>query len=166
MGPVSEKTVKVWSGPRDIRLIKFIDKQREEILFRVFDWENKKNLEVPSRLAPCASFHLLRASKSRVSTDTDIAIQKIQGYTPELENVKNEEVITMYREHPLNYFMPDYVLSRTEASEVERWVYEQFYRIEGETKQPFEYTNFVRTKKIAFSFDKEELQADLVLSMK
>lgn len=150
---VSEKTVKVWPGPRDIRLIKFISKQREEILFRVFDWENKKNLEVPSRLASCASSNL-----PRVNCNIDTVIQKIQEYIPQLENVKNEEVITIYREHPLNYFMPDYVLCRTKASEVQRWIYEQFYRKEGESKERFEYANFVSAKKIAFSFGKKKQQ--------
>ncbi len=152
--PVTEETMKVWPGPRDIRLIKFISKQREEILFRVFDWENKKNLEVPSRFASCASSNL-----PKINRNIDTVIQKIHEYTPELENVKNEEVITIYREHPLNYFMPEYAdLSRTKASEVQIWVYEQFYRKEGEREERFEYTNFVSAKKIAFSFGKKKQQ--------
>ncbi|MDR2539443.1 MAG: hypothetical protein LBC45_02345 [Chlamydiales bacterium] len=147
--PVIEETMHVWSGSRDFRLIKYVDKQREDILCRVFDWESQENLEVPFRFAPGVSAHLS-------NWDVDILIQKIRKYTPELENVENEEIITIYKEHPLNYFMPGCILSRVKASDVQRWVYEQFYRKEGESKKSFEYANFISAKKITFSFGKEK----------
>lgn len=147
--PVTEETMTVWPGPRDIRLIKFVEGQREEILCRAFNWENKENLEVRSRFAPGA-----RPNLSGISLNVATVMQIMKKYTPEFEKVENEEEITFYREHPLSCFMPGYVLSRAEALQVQRWVYEQFYRKEGENKERFEYTNFVSAKKIVFSFGK------------
>ena len=123
---ITEETVKVWPGLRD--------------------WEKGKMLEVPSRLASCAS--------SSLSDDenVDTVIEKIQDYALGLEIVENKEMITIYRQSPLSYFMPGYLLSKITASEVERWIGEQFYRKEGENKQRFEYTNFVSAKRTVFSF--------------
>lgn len=153
--PISEKTIKVWSGFRDIRLIKFISGQREEILCRVFNWETKENPEIYSRFAPDAAPSDLPYARYR-KLNIDDALEYTQGCMPQLENTKNKELITFYREHPLNYFMPDYVLSRAEASEVQRWVCAQFYRNEGENKTHFEYTNFVKARKMPFSFSKNK----------
>ncbi|MEK7340274.1 MAG: hypothetical protein AABZ92_06155 [Verrucomicrobiota bacterium] len=60
--------------------------------------------------------------------------------------------------------MSNYVLSRTRAIDVQRWVYQQFYRKEGENIERFEYTNFVSAKKVVFSFGKKGQQEELASS--
>lgn len=148
--PATEETMKVWHGDRDIRLIKFTCKLQKQIMCRVFDWASQENSEIHCRFAPGSEPRL-----SNVSTHVNAVIRSMKKYTPELEHVANEEVLTFYKEHPLNCFMPGYVLSRTLVRDVQRWVYQQFYRKEGENIERFEYTNFISAKKISFSFNEK-----------
>ncbi|MGL5264112.1 MAG: hypothetical protein ACRDAI_06015 [Candidatus Rhabdochlamydia sp.] len=142
--PVTEETMKVWSGNQDIRLIKFINGLREEILCRAFSWENKKNLQVRYKFAP--------ASAKPCLPNVDAIIQCVEKYTPEIENVKKKGEMIFYREHPLNCFMPDYDLSATEAIDIQKWVYNRLCHKNDKNGQYFGYTNFVTVKKISFSF--------------
>ncbi|VHO03142.1 hypothetical protein [Candidatus Rhabdochlamydia sp. T3358] len=142
------QTVKVWPGDRDIRLIKLVaGNSQERIICRVFDWKNSKNSETFCRVAPGGE---AEAEFDLPSIDT--IIEQMQEYTPQLEIIGNKELVTFYRERPLDCFMPDYVLSRTRPMDVENWVCNQFYRKGGENSERFEYTNFVSAKKIVFSF--------------
>lgn len=158
--PMSEKTIKVWSGDRDIRLIKYTHKSQERILCRSFNWATKENPEAPCRFAPGSEPPL-----PNTSANIDTVVQCMKRYTPQLENIANEELVTFYRQHPLKYFMPDHVLSRTRAIDVQRWVYQQFYRKEGENIERFEYTNFVSVKEVIFSFGKKGQQEELANSL-
>lgn len=149
--PITEETMKVWSGPRDIRLIKYVDRQREEILCRAFNWETKENLQVPFRFAPGANPNS-PSPDLNLGLNVDTIIQSIKGYTPEIENIKNEKIIILHKEHPLNYFMPDCDLSITEAVDIQKWVYDRLCPKNDKNGQYFGYTNFVNAKKIPFSF--------------
>ncbi|VHO02848.1 hypothetical protein [Candidatus Rhabdochlamydia sp. T3358] len=148
--PVTEETAKVWPADRDVRLIRIAAGLREEITCRSFNWRNNQNPEVFCRLAP---------GSEADSQSVDAIIQCMQTYTPQLENIKNKELITFYREHPLKCFLSDCDLSTLEATHIQKWVYNRLCGKNDGNSQCFGYTNFVNAKKTAFSFGKGDEEA-------
>ncbi|MEK7340273.1 MAG: hypothetical protein AABZ92_06150, partial [Verrucomicrobiota bacterium] len=76
--PMSEKTIKVWSGDRDIRLIKYTHKSQERILCRSFNWATKENLEIHCRFAPGSEPHL-----PNTSAHINTVVDSMKRYTPQ-----------------------------------------------------------------------------------
>ncbi|VHO00653.1 hypothetical protein RHT_00122 [Candidatus Rhabdochlamydia sp. T3358] len=141
--PVTETTMSVASGNestegQDILHIKRVEGEAEKNIFRLFNGETKKTLDVPH--------------KNPKTSDGGILPKEIGDCTFEIINTNNGKQIALHKTHPLDCFMLGSDLFTAESSQVEEWVYEQFYRGPDDKRTTFEYTNFVSARKKSFSF--------------